>query len=115
MMSTYAYAGEAIEDELAKYKWSSRLLITNSKKSAELIKQSKLFHAESLKNADRKLLFIKLKNPEAYGLSKDNFSMALVGLDGKIKERYSDVTPMSQIYTLIDSMPMQQQESKKKK
>ena len=103
------------DDELAKYKWTSRLLITPDKRSAELVKQSKLFHAETVENANRKLLFIQVRDSEQYGLSKDEFSLALVGLDGQIKERYNSVTPMSQIYTLIDSMPMQKSEQKKQK
>jgi hypothetical protein len=47
---------------------------------------------------------------EAYHLPPVGFYMLLIGKDGTVKERYSQPTEMEQIFALIDSMPMRQQE-----
>jgi hypothetical protein len=47
---------------------------------------------------------------EAYNLPADGFYMLLIGKDGTVKERYSQPTEMEAIFSLIDSMPMRQEE-----
>jgi hypothetical protein len=46
----------------------------------------------------------------AYGVARGTFAVRLVGKDGTVKLARSGAVPMSEVYALIDSMPMRRQE-----
>lgn len=51
---------------------------------------------------------------EKFEIDPANFVLILVGKDGGVKLRKEEYTLMSDIFDLIDSMPMRKQEMKKK-
>ena len=50
-----------------------------------------------------------------YEIEKNTFSVLLIGKDGKVKMRKTDIISTREIFQMIDSMPMRQQEMKKGK
>lgn len=52
---------------------------------------------------------------KGYGISLGEFMVVLVGLDGKEKLRSSSPVSLSEIYALIDSMPMRKEEQEGQK
>ena len=46
----------------------------------------------------------------ALGIRPESFALRLIGKDGSIKQSSDNATPMSEIYALIDTMPMRQSE-----
>ena len=51
---------------------------------------------------------------DAYGIEKGTFSVVLIGKDGGVKMRKDDLVSTREIFQLIDSMPMRQQEMRRK-
>lgn len=51
----------------------------------------------------------------AYAIDPDTFSVLLIGKDGSIKMRKDDIISTREIFQLIDSMPMRQQEMRRSK
>lgn len=99
--------------KLSNYKWENRLLVVPDMESEVVSKQQQLFDKNPAQNKDRKLLLLKINDPKILKdlkLKNDKYSMVLIGLDGYVKNRYSDVTEMSDIYDVIDAMPMRQSE-----
>ena len=50
-----------------------------------------------------------------FGVPANEFSTVLVGKDGSVKLQQRDAVPLSDIFQLIDSMPMRQNEMKRRK
>jgi hypothetical protein len=50
----------------------------------------------------------------AYGVDRTTFALRLVGKDGGVKREASDVVAMEGLYDLIDSMPMRQEEMRRR-
>ena len=51
----------------------------------------------------------------AFDIDSDTFSVLLIGKDGGVKMRRDDIVSTREIFQLIDSMPMRQQEMRKSK
>ena len=51
----------------------------------------------------------------AFDIDPDTFSVLLIGKDGGVKMRRDDIVSTREIFQLIDSMPMRQQEMRKSK
>ena len=51
----------------------------------------------------------------AYQIENDTFSVVLIGKDGGVKLRSEDLVSTRELFQLIDSMPMRQQEMQKEK
>ena len=52
---------------------------------------------------------------EQYAIEDSSFTFVLIGLDGMVKKRQVDVMPASELFDLIDAMPMRKEEIRKKK
>lgn len=52
---------------------------------------------------------------EAYHIEPDTFSVVLIGKDGGVKLRSNELVSTKELFQLIDSMPMRQQEVRKQK
>jgi hypothetical protein len=50
-----------------------------------------------------------------FGIESDNFAVILIGKDGTVKLRKSEYVPLSEIFNLIDAMPMRQKEMQQRK
>lgn len=106
------------ETDLKQYVWKNRLLVVNATAKSEVAKQVRAFESEPEQTRDRNLLYIQV-GPEQKALwqrfdfKNEQFKMVLVGKDGGGKQIYREVTPMSEIYKVIDAMPMRQREMQK--
>jgi hypothetical protein len=49
----------------------------------------------------------------SYGVDGSSFALRLVGKDGGVKRRSTEVVPMGALYDLIDAMPMRQEEMRR--
>lgn len=116
--------------DLNSYRWNNRLFIilSDNPNSPEVRRQMSLFVNDSLALKERKLLLLQVF-PTYYLLGSDNvvrrqsgevyfdyrtekkpFEVILIGLDGNEKFRKSEVAIPSDIYALIDGMPMRRYE-----
>ena len=50
-----------------------------------------------------------------FGIEPDKFAVVLIGKDGTVKLRKSEYVPLSEIFDLIDAMPMRQKEMQQRK
>ncbi|MCH2044477.1 MAG: DUF4174 domain-containing protein [Saprospiraceae bacterium] len=125
--------------DLSKHQWKNRILIvkTNSK-SAEIYQtQIRLFEAATEGLADRKLVLYQMANQEFEFIDyahphstqkgswstqdhqkllnqSEDFEVLLLGLDGRVKLRKTEVLNIQELYGIIDVMPMRRQELREK-
>ena len=120
---------------LSDHQWENRLLLllTKDTNSQEYKKQVAELREEAAGLKDRKLIIYTL-TPQQYhtGLDLEKkwkksaglfqkyhqneapFEVILIGLDGGIKLRQSDVLSCQQLFALIDRMPMRRQELRRR-
>lgn len=119
---------------LKYFQWENRLLVVNAEADTDekynRILEDYLFDVEALK--ERKLLLIRVRDKEiviinshtgsAYKLvdkvwqeriSKDKRQIWLVGLDGGIKKTWNILPSPSEVFDIIDAMPIRLSELKK--
>ncbi len=117
---------------LSEYQWENRLVIifTESKDSKKLQQQLKELESDIKGLKDRKLIIIhslpqkhkpvlpketRWQDSNLYQNrkgSEDNFEVILIGLDGGVKLRQTEILETEKLFGLIDSMPMRQAELK---
>lgn len=118
--------GYVQSQELSSYRWSNRLIlvIADDPNSAKVKQQISLFANDSLALNERKLLILQVF-PQHYLMGQDNsirrqtsevyfdykqadqpFQVVLIGMDGSEKLRKNDLIMPSDLYAIIDSMPM---------
>jgi hypothetical protein len=122
--------------DLSEFQWKKRLLFLFSPSSGSE-PFSKLLadvDAQRAEIEDRDLVVIKIvgqgesiidKEPldppsiqylrKRFGVPISEFSIVLVGKDGSVKLQRKDAVPLSDLFQLIDSMPMRQNEMKRRK
>lgn len=119
---------------LSEYQWENRLVIilTENESSEKLSKQLKIFEKNINGLKDRKLMILhstpkKQREifPEESGWqdsklyqemkeSQLTFEIVLIGLDGGVKLRQTEVLETKKLFDLIDSMPMRKAEIQNK-
>ena len=117
---------------LDNFTWKNRLIMvfTNSVNNPKYIEQIDQLNSEHEKFNDLKLSLFKIL-PKKYAvgfdsswktsvlhqrkITKDNFEIQLIGLDGSVKLSSSKVVPFTEIEKLINSMPMRQSELNNRK
>ena len=120
--------------DLRRYQWENRLLLVFAPTHGEPLFQAlhESVAARGLDIEDRDLVFFEVVengpstqdgetlNPAASRLLRERFdvpegafSVILVGKDGGIKLERQDRTSLDEIFALIDSMPMRQQEMRR--
>jgi hypothetical protein len=116
---------------LGDYQWENRLLVVSASAPGDpnLARQLQQVAATRSEFAERDLVLISLATDgtsqagerqldptqveairAALGIDAGVFSVLLVGKDGGVKLSEEAVVPMDDIYALIDTMPMRQQE-----
>ncbi len=117
--------------DLKAYQWENRLLLYFAPNPEDETYQKQQIEMEghALKMEDRDLLTFSLfedtpsyagsvevaKNEadsirHDFNIESGRFTLLLIGKDGRVKINSHDVVPAQDIFTLIDSMPMRQQE-----
>ncbi|MDA0707234.1 MAG: CIA30 family protein [Proteobacteria bacterium] len=118
--------------ELAQYRWDKRVLVLSatSTDDQDLQAQQQAIEAtrDSFESRDMVLVTLLDSAPvsagdraltatevatarTALGITRDEFALRLIGKDGSVKLARDTVTPMSDIYALIDTMPMRRAET----
>ena len=95
---------------IEQYRWKNRLIITFSKEDLE--RQNLKLKGFNSEFQDRDLKLISLSPKSKSTAIKKRF--LLIGKDGTIKLQSNQPFKPSTIFELIDSMPMRQQEMRKK-
>lgn len=116
---------------LSQYQWKNRVLVVSaaSKDDKELKVQRKDVASAPGDFADRDMVLVTLLDNAlstagdrtltteeaarargALGIRPGSFALRLIGKDGSVKLASETATPMTEIYALIDSMPMRQRE-----
>jgi hypothetical protein len=119
---------------MAAYRWQKRPLLVFARNESSPRLQQQLAAVEATRDRfeerDMVLIVVLAAGPyragegplseddgdrlrKAYGVREDAFAVRLVGKDGGVKRRADDVVPMEELYDLIDSMPMRQQEMRR--
>lgn len=130
---------EVMGQTLDIHNWQDRVLIinTDSKSNQLYQKQIELFYSEKRNMYERKLVLYEYVNDKyrftRYGadsslnewndfeglqslVKKENsFELILLGLDGQIKLRQTEILDPDDLFTLIDSMPIRKSEIKHSK
>ena len=113
------------------YQWQNRLLLlfAPNSKIETYVEQLRFFAEQPNETADRDLLIFSLFEQETgrldnrsisvpaakaarerFDVAEDSFALLLIGKDGGVKFRSDQPASTDQIFALIDSMPMRQQE-----
>ncbi|MEO1170855.1 MAG: CIA30 family protein [Myxococcota bacterium] len=108
---------------LDDYRWEKRVLVVNGAghEDERVRQQLERVDAAAFQSAERDLEIITLlgsrQNPQwvstlrkSLNVNGDEFTVLLVGKDGSVKLRRSEVTALGEIHALIDTMPMRQRE-----
>ena len=110
----------SLHNTLEKYKWKKRilLLITTEEDTVLINEVETFFIKQKCKNDERNLELLKIKKGTDYYIKrtsyfKDKIGIWLIGYDGNIKGYTEDNTLLSNLYNLIDNMPIRKDEMKK--
>ena len=115
---------------LNKHRWKDRVLLVISNDSIKQVQQINLLKKD-LEGIKERKLFVYITTPfwmkknmmnsewerntcfyEKVKKMKGNFEVALIGLDGGVKLRQTEVLSLEKLFTVIDGMPMRRSEIK---
>ena len=121
---------------ITKHQWKDRVLIVcaSSPTNVGYKRQDQLLTKGKKGMKERDLIIYRLYedhwlDPESellsedqadaifkeYSIPKGTFSVLLIGKDGGVKMRKDDIVSTREVFQLIDSMPMRQQETRRSK
>lgn len=116
--------------DLGKHEGKDRVFIIASKKAEEINRQTKILQKDKDGLKKRKLKIYKvlpikysegLENQnwindqlfyEKVKRKKNDFEVILIGLDGGVKLKQTEMISLKKLFTLIDGMPMRRSEIK---
>lgn len=103
--------------KLADYRWENRIILIFGENQNEqlLTQQKEVFSAEKKGLEERDLkVFV---NPEAKEMQKlrreTGFEVILIGKDGGVKKRKTELMTTEELFGIIDSMPMRRSEMRR--
>ena len=135
LASVKAYANDR-DFSLSAFRWDKRVLVISAAAldDRSLSEQQDDLAATAEQFADRDMVLVTLlddavstaadraltsnevsKAREQLEIAPGSFSVRLIGKDGSVKLARNEVTPMANIYALIDSMPMRRAEMREKR
>lgn len=121
---------------LESHRWKSRLILLFAPSEDDPRYQSQVeqFYSEQEQVRDRDIILFELLGKdrrgadgavspnqktdslwERFDVSETEFAFILLGKDGGVKLRSDGPVPPSEVFSLIDSMPMRQEEMRRKK
>jgi hypothetical protein len=131
----YATGGAGMDFDLNAYQWKNRIILifAPSSDSDGYKRQMREFGGQEDGILDRDLIILELfENGESrlgdtslservepqmkrqFNVGEGEFSIFLIGKDGTVKLRSNDPVATSEIFSLIDAMPMRQEEMHRK-
>jgi hypothetical protein len=130
LASVHAYA-EEVPFSLTEYRWQRRVLVVSAASDDDGNLRTQLDELASTPDefAGRDMLLVTLVDDavsmaggreltdadvsalrDTLGIRAGSFALRLIGKDGTVKLSRDSATPMTEIYALIDTMPMRQRE-----
>jgi len=130
LASVHAYATDA-PFTLTQYQWQNRVLVVSAvtDDDEDLVQQLNTVASAPAEFADRNMVLVTLLDNAgstagdrelstvevaaaraALGIRPGSFALRLIGKDGSVKLASEAATPMTEIYALIDTMPMRRSE-----
>lgn len=121
----------SFSQDLEQHEWKNRLLIVTAENSDIMQQQMDVLNNDLKGLKKRKLLIYKvtptqyakgikskswISNKVFYSKLKrtsKNFEIILIGLDGGVKLRQTELLSLEKLFTLIDGMPMRRAEIRK--
>ena len=121
--------------DLAAHRWEHRVLLVmvSDTSSPALLRQLADWQSQARGLEERKLVVYQLSPGQArHGLSphgkwsvpsslyasykqhESEFEVVLIGLDGGVKQRRTELLPCEELFAIIDGMPMRRAELRKK-
>ena len=128
------FSGNSYGQNLSSHQWKDRLImvITTDISLSSYHDQLKIFQSDTEGMNERKLVLYKIA-PDQYQVRTDNHTwksgsslyeqlkktdsdleILLIGLDGTIKLRQTEIITTDKLFAIIDAMPMRQAEMKQK-
>ena len=133
LMLALSSAGISFAQHISKHVWQHRLLVVLAKDTTQIDAQIQTLKKDLPGLKERKLLVYSLTptaykkgiesntwipSKRLYKASKETskpFEVALIGLDGVVKLRQTEILSLEKLFTLIDGMPMRRSELRKHK
>jgi hypothetical protein len=108
------------ESNLQPYKWENRvLLLFGPRDSSELVKQKLILAADPAGLEERDMMILEPPETERlqdrFEIDPAAFTAILVGKDGGEKLRSDRPVSLSELYGLIDQMPMRRREMRQQR
>lgn len=102
--------------KLSDYRWENRIILIFGNDQQTVSKQNEVFYAKKKDLEERDLrVFI---NPETKEMQKirheTGFEVILIGKDGGVKKRKTELITTEELFGIIDAMPMRQSEMRRK-
>jgi hypothetical protein len=124
LVMAIAPAGAATVAEVARYAWSSRVLLVFApdESDAALAVQREAIGQAAAGMQERDLVLLAATNPSSpddqalrrrYGVTGNGFAALLIGKDGGVKLRRSQPIPPQLLFQTVDAMPMRQNEARR--
>lgn len=134
-ISAFITSNDSDAQNLKDFRWKNRIILVFGEVSEkdEVDKQIKELKKDSAGLNDRKILLLQVTQhlvTDQFGIkykeslynealtiqsNADHFEILLIGLDGGIKLRKNQFVSLSELYKLIDVMPMRQAEIRENK
>jgi hypothetical protein len=101
---------------LKQYQWRNRVLVISAENVDDnnLLEQAAELALTPDEFADRDMVLEVTAVRAPLGIRPGSFALRLIGKDGSVKLSAKKATSMTEIYALIDSMPMRQRENSKR-
>jgi hypothetical protein len=114
-------ARETHASPLDYYRWKARpVIVFGSEDNNAFRKQVAIFNRALAGFRERDIVLIPVLNHGkrhdlwgAYSVEPDSFEVLLVGKDGGVKFRSSEVVSPEEIFRLVDAMPMRREEMRR--
>lgn len=133
ILMLFCWANKTSAQEIMNYKWKNRVLVVLTEKEDHTLYQKQITDLKSVQPGldERKVLVITLTpNFQLVGINstekqkpqlnysklkatESDFEVILFGLDGNTKLRQEEILKHKDLFALIDSMPMRQNEIQK--
>lgn len=114
------------QDPLSTLRWESRVLLIFAEDPADAARQNAILATSVVGLRDRAVTVFVINagvvtrdgqadttapaSFQGYRTSAAGFEAVLIGLDGGLKQRWTDPVPAKTLFAVIDAMPMRRQE-----
>lgn len=116
LLITMSAAITTSAQKLSDYRWENRVILIFGNDQQAVSKQKEVFDAKKKDLEERDLrVFVNPETKEMQKLRRETgFEVILIGKDGGVKKRKTELMTTEELFGIIDSMPMRQSEMRRK-